>query len=248
MNAVTSPTPQQAQAATEPIPLYPGPEMVPVALKRVEPLPPPPRQATRSATVRAGTVIAGIGSLLALVGLFLVPWFQVEEINASAQQSTTNPTGQTTQNQSVPGSTQSFGGFRTFSVIREMHEYGVTSWASTRRQKRDIAIVALVMMMGIATLMSAMAWRWRLCTSLAGIAGLTAFFLTLIDYRHLESLVRERLMAATNIPSVVSLRIGGAQPGTGMIAVLAGILVALFGIMIALLAGRRGKLLTPLQQ
>jgi hypothetical protein len=242
MNAVTSPTPQQAPSA-EPIPLYPGPEMVPVALKRVEPLPPPPRQATRSAAVRAGTVIAGIGSLFALVGLFLVPWFQVDEITASAQQPPPAATSQTTQS-----NTQAFGGFRTFSVIREMHEYGVTSWASTRREKRDIAIVALILTMGVTTLIGAMAHRWRLCVALAGIAGIVAFFLTLIDYQHLEGLIRQRLQASSNVPAIVSLKIGGAQPGTGMIAVLAGLLIALFGIMIALFSSRRGKLLTPLQQ
>jgi hypothetical protein len=247
MNAVTHPMPPQAPPAAEPIPLYPGPEMVPVALARVEPLPPPPKQATRSAAVRAGTVIAGIGSLVALVGLFLVPWFQVDEIAASAQQP---PAAVTSQpgNQSGQGGTQTFSGFRTFTVMREMHEYGVTSWASTRRQKQDIAIVALVMAMGVLTLVGALVWRWRLCIALAGLAALGAFLLTLLDYQRLDGLIRQRLLAATTISSAVNLKISGAQPGTGMIAVLAGLLIALFGILIALLSGRRGKLLTPLQQ
>jgi hypothetical protein len=243
MNAVTTSTPQQAPPAAEPIPLYPGPEMVSVALKRVEPLPPPPRQATRSAAVRAGTVIAGIGSLFALIGLFLVPWYQVDEITASAQQPPPAATSQTTQS-----NTQAFGGFRTFTVLREMHEYGVTSWASTRREKRDIAIVALVLIMGVMMLVGAMAYRWRRCVALAGLAGIVAFFLTLIDYQNVEALIRQRLMAASTVPAFVNLKLSGVQPGTGMIAVTAGLLVALFGIAIALLSGRRGKLLTPLQQ
>src|SRR3954471_24928535 len=124
MNAVTTPTPQQAPSA-EPIPLYPGPEMVPVALKRVEPLPPPPRQATRSAAVRAGTMIAGIGSLFALIGLFLVPWFQVDEITVTNQQS--QPAAATSQSNQV--NTQTLSNNGRFGPMRDLHDQGIVGWA-----------------------------------------------------------------------------------------------------------------------
>ena len=243
MNAVTTPTPQQAPPTAEPIPLYPGPEMVPVALKRVEPLPPPPRQATRGASVRAGAMIAGIGSLFALVGLFLVPWFQVDEISVTSQQPSTAASSQSSQN-----NTQTLSNNGRFGPMRDLHDQGVAGWASTRREKRDIAIVALVLAMGVMTLVGATAWRWRLWVALAGAAGLAAFLLTLLDYQQLDDLIRRRLTFPPTSNAIASVRLVGAQPGTGMIAVLAGVLIALFGIMIALLSSRRGKLLTPLQQ
>jgi hypothetical protein len=218
--------------------------MVPVALKRVEPLPPPPRQAPQSAAVRAGTMIAGIGGLFALIGLFLVPWFQVDEISVTNQQ----PQSAATTSQANQNNTQTLSNNGRFGPMRDLHDQGIVGWASTRREKRDIAIVALVLTMGILTLVGVTAWRWQLWIALAGAAGLIAFFLTLIDYQHLDELIRRRLTFGPTSGTIVSLRLIGAQPGTGMIAVLAGLLIALFGIMIALLSSRRGKLLTPLQQ
>jgi hypothetical protein len=242
MNAVTTPTPPQAPPTAEPIPLYPGPEMVPVVLKRVEPLPPPPRQATRSAAVRAGTTIAGMGALFALVGLFLVPWFQVDEIAITNQQPAI------ASSQSNQNTTQTLSNNGRFGPMRDLHDQGVAGWASTRREKRDIAIVALVLAMGVTTLVGAMAWRWRLFTALAGAAGLAAFLLTLLDFQQLDELIRRRLTFGPTTSTIASIKLVGAQPGTGMVAVLLGLLIALFGIMVALLSGRRGKLLTPLQQ
>jgi hypothetical protein len=187
-------------------------------------------------------MIAGMGALFALVGLFLVPWFQVDEIAVTNQQ----PAIATSQsNQST---TQTLSNNGRFGPMRDLHDQGVVGWASTRRVKRDIAIVALVVMMGIATLIGAMAWRWRLCIALAGAAGLAAFLLTLLDFQRLDDLVRQRLTFGPTSTTIASIKLVGAQPGTGMVAVLLGLLIALFGIMIALLSNRRGKLLTPLQQ
>jgi hypothetical protein len=246
MNAVTTAAPEEAPANTEPIPLYPGPEMVPVTLTRVEPLPPPPRQGTRTAAVRAGTAIAGIGCLFALIGLFLVPWFQVNEITITSQPSQAVASSQSSQNNTQTLTNNGrFGG-----PMRDLHDLGVAGWASTRREKRDVAILVLVLVMGTATLVGSMAYRWRLAITLAGVTALAAFLLTLLDYLRLEDLVRRRLTFGFGAPSaaVTNLRLGGTQPGTGMVAVLAGLAIVLFGISIALISGRRGKLLTPLSQ
>ncbi len=249
MNAVTNPAPRVAPPSNEPIPLYPGPEMAPVAFRPVEPLPPPPKQATKNAGVRAGTLIAGIGGLVAIVGLFLVPWFQVRDITV-----TTPPAQTTVGGTGIPSGSgqngqgnqpQTYTGFSTRIVLRDLHDFGIVSWASARQEKRDIAIVALTLLMGAATLAAGMAHRWRFGLALAGLAGSASLVVTLIDLQRLDSFVRARLIATGSLPTLASMKVVDGVPGTGMVALLAGLGIALAGILIALVAGRRGKMLIP---
>lgn len=248
MNAVTSPAPRVAPSGNEPIPLYPGPEMTPVAFRPVEPLPPPPKQATKNAGVRAGTLIAGIGNLVALVGLFLVPWFQVRDIAI-----TTPPAQTTVGGTGIPSSSgqnggnqpQGYTGFSTRVVLRDLHDFGIVSWASARQEKRSIAIVVLTLLMAAVTLIGSMAYHWQFSLALAGLVGGAVMNLALADLQRLDAFVRARLMATGSLPTITSMKVVDGVPGTGMIALLAGVGIALAGIVVALVAGRRGKMLIP---
>jgi hypothetical protein len=245
MNAATNPTP--SGVLTEPpMPLYPAPPMVPVDFTRLDPLPPPPTK-QNTALIRAGTAIATFGSVVLVLSLFIVPWFFARDITvapptAGQARSSGGNSGQTNVNSFAPRAAQ-----------RDLHDFGLVGWASSRREKRDIAIVVLALLTQAAVLVSSASYRWRLLLLLAGCGALAVLILTLIDYTHLPSLVRERISAggpfANNVNlSTNVLKISGERPGTGMVMLLAGAGVILLGSGIALFGGRRGKVLIPVQQ
>ena len=246
MNAATNPSP--APVLTEPpVPLYPTPPMVPVDFTRLDPLPPPPTK-QNTAFIRAGTTVATLGSVVLVLSLFIVPWFFTRDVtivpptSGSARSSGGN-TGQTTVSSFAPRIAQ-----------RDLHDFGLAGWASSRREKRDIAIVVLALLTQAAVLVSSASYRWRLLLLLAGCGALAVLILTLIDYTNLASLVRERITAggggfANNVNLGANvLKISGERPGTGMIVLLVGAGAVLFGAGIALFGGRRGKVLLPVQQ
>lgn len=244
MNAATNPAPPGIQTA--PTPLYPAPPMVPVDFTRLDPLPPPPTR-QNTALIRAGTMIATLGSVVLVVSLFLVPWFSVRDIaivpSGSRQVSGGgSSTAQTSVNSFAPRIAQ-----------RDLHDFGIVGWASARREKRDVAIVALVLLTQAAVLVSSASYRWRPLLLLAGFGALSVVILTLIDYLAVASLIRERITVGSSFASTVNLganvlKITGERPGTGMIVLLVGAGCVLFGSGIALFGGRRGKVLVPVQQ
>jgi hypothetical protein len=244
MNAATDPTPPVLRTAP-PTPLYPAPPMVPVDFTRLDPLPPPPTK-ENTALIRTGTMIATLGSVVLVVSLFIVPWFFVREITivqpAAGRVSGGNTTNQTTVNSFAPRIAQ-----------RDLHDFGLVGWASSRREKRDVALVALALLTQAAVLVSNASYRWRLLLLLAGCGALAVTILTLIDYRAIPGLIHERITQGSSFTSNVNLgadmlKITGERPGTGMIALLAGAGCVLFGAGIALLGGRRGKVLAPVRQ
>lgn len=79
MSTVTEPSISTLPAA-EPLPPYPGPQMVPVDFAPPDPLPPPPRK-ENAALIRLGTGLAALGSGVLIVALFITPWFFVREIS-----------------------------------------------------------------------------------------------------------------------------------------------------------------------
>lgn len=245
MNAATNPTP--SGVLTEPpMPLYPAPPMVPVDFTRLDPLPPPPTK-QNTALIRAGTAIATLGSVVLVLSLFIVPWFFARDISvvsptSGQARSNGGNTGQTNVNSFAPRIAQ-----------RDLHDFGLVGWASSRREQRDIAIAVLALLTQAAVLVSSASYRWRSLLLLAGCGALAVLTLTLVDYIHLPGLIRERITAGGPFASNVNLstnvlKISGERPGTGMVVLLVGAGAILLGAGIALFGGRRGKVLVPVQQ
>src|SRR4051794_32389519 len=147
MNAASDPTAIEPQAIP-PTPLYPVPPMVPVDYTRLAPLPPPPTK-EKTALIRAGTTLALFGSIALVLSLFIVPWFFVREISVVQPPTQSQGTGGNGSSQTT------FSGFAPRIVQRDLHDFGVVGWASSRREKRDVAIVALALMSQAGVLMSA---------------------------------------------------------------------------------------------
>lgn len=232
--------------AAEPLPSPPGLQMVPVDFAPPDPLPPPPRK-ENAMLIHFGTGLAALGSGVLIVALFITPWFFVREV------SIVQPPPQA-QGQGGAGNSQpSFSSFAPRLVQRDIHDFGVVSWASTRRVKRDIGIVGFALIASITVLMSSVSYRWRPFLAFAALAGLVVQILTLIDYTRLSDLIRERVsLASTSFNSSAvpanALKIVGTQPGTGMVVLFIGAACVVFGSLIALLGGRRGKVLAPVTQ
>ncbi len=246
MNAATDPTLTEVQTVP-PIPLHPAPQMVPVDFTRLAPLPPPPTK-ENAALIRTGTMIATLGSVVLVLSLFIVPWFFVREITVVPP-----PPGPTTGGNGNTNNQTSFNSFAPRIVQRDLHDFGVVGWASSRREKRAVAIVALALLTQTTVLVSSASYRWRLLLLLAGCGALVVLALTIIDYANLAGLIRERITAGSTFTSAVNLgpnvlKIVGERPGTGMYVLLAGAGSVLVGSGIALIGGRRGKVLAPIQQ
>lgn len=244
MNAATDSTPPGIQTA--PTPLYPAPAMVPVDFTRFDPLPPPPTR-QNTALIRAGTMIATLGSVVLVVSLFIVPWFFVREISIVPPGAGQASSGGSNANQT------SVNSFAPRIAQRDLHDFGIVAWASARREKRDVAIVALALLTQGAVLVSSARYRWRPLLLLAGCGALAVSILTLIDYLDIAGLIRERITVGSSFASNVNLgsnvlKISGERPGTGMIVLLVGAGCVLVGSGIALFGGRRGKVLVPVQQ
>jgi len=242
MNAATDPIATAVQAAP-PTPLHPAPQMVPVDFTRLDPLPPPPSK-ENAALIRAGTMIATLGSVVLVLSLFVVPWFFVREVSVVQP-----PPGPSNSGSSSNSNQTSFSSF----AQRDLHDFGVVGWASSRREKRAIAIVALALLSQAAVFASSASYRWRLLLLLAACGALAVLVLTLLDYANLGSLIRERIATGSAFTSAVNLgpnvlKIVGERPGTGMVVLLAGAGGVLVGSGIALIGGRRGKVLAPIQQ
>jgi hypothetical protein len=251
MNAASDPRTLDPQTAV-PTPLYPGPQMVPVDFTRLDTLPPPPTK-ENARLIRVGTAIATLGSVALVLSLFIVPWFFVREVSVvqppPGQVSTNTNTTTGNGNQNQP----SLSTFAPRLVQRDLHDFGIVAWASTRREKRDVAIVVLALLTQAAVLVSSVSYRWRTLLTLAGGGALAVIVLTLIDYQHLATLIRERVALAVSPTSTVvvganALKIAGVRPGSGMVVLLASAGIVLFGVLIALMGGRRGKVLAPVQQ
>lgn len=250
MNAATDPAPPGIQTvpvpAPAPTPLYPAPPMVPVDFTRLDLLPPPPTK-QNTALIRAGTMIATLGSVLLVVSLFLVPWFSVRDITIVPPGARQASSGSSNNNQT------SVNSFAPRIAQRDLHDFGIVAWASSRREKRDVAIVTLALLTQAAVLVSSARYRWRPLLLLAGCGALVVLILTLIDYRNIAELIRERITVGSSFASNVNLganvlKISGERPGTGMIVLFVGAGCILFGSGIALFGGRRGKVLVPVQQ
>jgi hypothetical protein len=254
MNAATDVTTLDPPPAP---PLYPAPPMVPVDFTRLDSLPPPPTK-QNTALIRAGTMIATLGSVALVFSLFIVPWFSVREISIvqPSTQSQRIGGGGGGSGSGSGGSTSSqtsFSGFAPRIVQRDIHDFGLVGWASSRREQRAIAIVALALLTQAAVLLGSGRYRWRLFLALAGCGALATLVLTLIDFQSLGDLIRTRIALATTPTSnaVINasvLKIAGARPGSGMIVLLAGAGCVLLGTSIALFGGRRGKVLAPIAQ
>jgi hypothetical protein len=253
MNAATDVTTLDPPPAP---PLYPAPPMVPVDFTRLDSLPPPPTK-QNTALIRAGTMIATLGSVALVFSLFIVPWFSVREISIVQPSTQSQRIGGGGSGGSGSGgstsSQTSFSGFAPRIVQRDIHDFGLVGWASSRREQRAIAIVALALLTQAAVLLGSGRYRWRLFLALAGCGALATLVLTLIDFQSLGDLIRARIALATSPTSntVINasvLKIIGARPGSGMIVLLAGAGCVLLGVSIALFGGRRGKVLAPIAQ
>jgi hypothetical protein len=251
MNAATDPTTFDPQTAA-PTPLYLAPPMVPVDFTRLDPLPPPPTK-ENAALIRAGTMIATLGSVALVLSLFVVPWFSVREISIVQPSAQSQRVGGGGSGGGSTSSQTTFSGFAPRIVQRDIHDFGLAGWASSRQEKRAIAIVSLALLTQAAVFLGSSNYRWRLFLALAGCGALATLALTLIDFQSLGDLIRTRIALATTPTSnaVINasvLKIAGARPGSGMIVLLAGAGCVLLGTSIALFGGRRGKVLAPIAQ
>ena len=245
MNAATDPTPPGVLTAP-PTPLHPAPPMVPVDFTRLDLLPPPPTKQS-PALIRAGTMIATLGSVVLVLSLFIVPWFFVREITIVP------PPSRQVSGENSNSNQTNVSSFAPRIAQRDLHDFALVGWASSRREKRDIAIAVLALLTQAAVLVSTASYRWRLLLLLAGCGALAVTILTLFDYLTIGSLIRERITVGSSFASNVNLgsnvlKISGERPGTGMVVLLVGVGAVLFGSGIALIGGRRGKVLVPVQQ
>ena len=242
MNVATDPT-QVIEAPVGPPPIPTGPQMVPVDFTRLDPLPPPPRK-ENVALIHFGTAVATLGSVVLVLSLFLVPWFSVRDI------AIVQPPAQG-QGQGQSSTQTTFNSFAPRVVMRDLHDFGVVAWASSRREKRDVAIVALALLTQASVVVGSVSYRWRLFLSLGGAGAFAVLLLALLDYRGLNMLIRERVATATNSFSGSTanlarfLKITDARPGLGMIVLLMGAGCILLGVLIAFMGGRRGKVIAP---
>jgi hypothetical protein len=245
MNVATDTATLDPQTAPPP---YPAPPMVAVDYTRLDPLPPPPTK-QNTALIRTGTTIAMLGSMALVLSLFIVPWFFVREI--TVVQPTTQSQGN--GNSGNTSGQTGFSGFAPRIVQRDLHDFAVVGWASSRRARRDVAIVALALLTQAAVLLGIASYRWRLFLMLAGCGALTTLALALIDLRRIGDLIHERIVLSTaptsnTVLNTSVVKIVGAQPGSGMVILLAGAGCVLLGVAIALFGGRRGKVLAPIAQ
>lgn len=268
MNAATDPTlvvvpasvltapapPAPLNAPLDALPPEPEPLLVPVTMRELRPTPPPPPRTATVPAVRVGVAVAALGGLILLAGIFAPPWYGLREI-------TVRPPPQTATQGQGGGGTGGNGGStgsstpQTFSLrqlTQEAREQGAVTWASTRFEKRTVAVVGVALAAEAFALMSlvSMTW-WRPLVSLAGIFAAALPAVAFADLLNLTNVMQRRyvgmiLARGLNNGQPVQapdLVIAGIQPGMGMNVLFVGAGVAVFGALIALMGGRRSRVL-----
>ncbi len=250
MNVATDPTTLDPQTAPPPS-LYPAPPMVPVDFTRLDPLPPPPTK-ENTALIRFGTADGRAGERGARhLALRRAVVLRARDRRRAADRARARARAR--HGGGSTGNQTSFNGFAPRIVQRDIHDFGIVGWASSRREKRAVAIVAFALLTQAAVLHGLNNYRWRLFLALAGCGALATLALALIDLQRLSDLIRARIALATTPASntVINasvLKIAGARPGSGMVILLVGAGCVLAGTLIALIGGRRGKVLAPIAQ
>ncbi len=262
MNAATEPVLATAPASvlTAPAPaapnsdLNPEPEplLVPVTMSelRITPPPPPPRTAIVPA-VRVGVAVAALGGLILLAGIFAPPWYGVREISVRPPPQTGAQGGGGTG--SNGGTPQTFNTFLVRQLGQEAREQGAVTWASTRFEKRTAVAVGIALAAQAFALMSlvSMTW-WRPLVSFAGMLAAALPAVAFADLLNITNVMQRRYigMVIARGPSTTGqpiqapdLIIAGVQPGMGMNVLFVGAGVAVLGALIALVGGRRSRVL-----
>lgn len=251
MSAASDPLPPPGSpiASTSPAMLYAEPAaleplLVPVDVRQLRALPPPPPRTAVVPAVRFGVTVAAMGGMILLVALFLTPWLNVRDIAVPQQQSPSQGNG---GGVSTAGSTATTNGNAVFAlrfIQRDMHELGLAGWASTRREARAAAIVTLALTAQAFALMSMVsAYRWRLFVSLAGLTALATPALAFLDLARIDDLVRHRVATVSTGTSYAGIHAVHQTPGLGMDALFLGAAVVALGALIALTGGRRSQIL-----
>ncbi len=216
--------------------------LVPVDMKQLRALPPPPPRTAVVPAVRFGVTLAAIGGILLVAALFVTPWLQVKDIIVPQPPQAPNSPGLSAQG---GGNTNNNSFFSARFVLRDMKELGAVGWASTRREPRTVAVVTLALMAEAFALMSMVTvYRWRLLVGLAGLAAIATPSLALLDLLRIDELIRHRALSVTNgTTPIPPLEAVAPQPGYGMIGLCIGAAVVVIGMLVAFFGGRRSQIL-----
>lgn len=263
MNAATEPVLAPASVLTAPAfppdtpQTAPEPLLVPVRMSELRPTPPPPPRTAIVPAVRVGVAVAALGGLILLAGIFAPPWYGLREITVrqSPQTSTqggggTGGTGGTGGNNT--SSAPSFNAFYVRQLAQEAREQGAVTWASTRFEKRTAAAVGVALTAEAFALMSlvSLTW-WRPLVSAAGMLAVVLPAVAFADLLNLTNVMQRRyvgMIVARGLNNgqpipVPDLVLTGVQPGLGMNVLFVGAGVAVLGALIALMGGRRSRVL-----
>ncbi len=221
-----------------------SPALMRVDLHELRPTPPPPPRTAIVPAVRVGVVLAALGGLLLVAALFVPSWYAVREITPAPQ-----PPGP----QGTQGSTNTNSQFYVFRVLPDIRDQAAVGWASTRHEKRTISVVALALGAEALALMSAVsAYWWRPLVSFAGMLATTLPALAVSDLLNIANVIARRINAPqgnfrnTTPITVADFRVLDPHPGRGMIVLFVGAGIVVVGTLIALIGGRRSRVLAQM--
>ncbi len=222
-----------------------GPALVRVNLHELRPTPPPPPRTAIVPAVRVGVVLAALGGLLLVAALFVPSWYSVREIAPAPQQQ--GPQGNANTN------TNTNSQFYVFRVLPDIRDQAAVGWASTRHEKRTILVVALALGAEALALMSAVSvYWWRPLVSFAGMLATTLPALAVSDLLNIGNVIARRINAPqgsfrnTTPISVADFRVLDPHPGRGMLVLFVGAGIVVVGTLIALIGGRRSRVLAQM--
>lgn len=257
MNAATTPVTTEAPPAG-PVPLTPlhpasEPLLVPVNPRDLRPTPPPPPRTAMVPAVRIGVAVAALGGVILLAAIFVAPWYGMREITIKPPPQTQMQGGGGSGSSSGSSNPQPVSSFPTRRLTQEVREQGAVTWASSRYEKRTIAAVGLVLAAQACALMSLVSLHWwRPLVSLSAMLAAALPAVALADLLNITNVIKRRwfsMSAVTTNPQSITipdLLVADAQPGLGMNVLFIGAGVVVLGALIALIGGRRSRVLAQM--
>lgn len=260
MNAATTPVTTETPPAGTVLPtsLHPASEplLVPVDPRDLRPTPPPPPRTAMVPAVRVGVAVAALGGVILLAAIFVAPWYGLREITIKPPLQTQMQAqggGGGNGSGSGSGNPQPVSSFQTRRLTQEVREQGAVTWASSRYEKRTIAAVGLVLAAQACALMSLVSLHWwRPFVSLSAMLAAALPAVALADLLNITNVIKRRwfsMSAVTTNPQSITipdLLVADAQPGLGMNVLFIGAGVVVLGALIALIGGRRSRVLAQM--
>lgn len=216
--------------------------LVMVDIHELRPTPPPPPRTAIVPAVRIGVVLAALGGVLLVAGLFVPSWYSVRELTAAPQRAN----GQ-------QGTGSNNNSFYLGRVMPDIRDQAAVGWASTRHEKRTIVVVVVAFMTEALALMGAVSvYLWRPFISFAGMLGATLPALAVSDLLNITNVVMRRINAPfgnfrnSSQINAVDFHVIDPHPGLGMIILFVGAGVVVIGTLIALIGGTRSRVLAQM--